>query len=170
MGCIKHIDRLKSELSQIGYRIEPSDPLKLTVKISEYGHRGDELAEHLKKHNISIEYFDPDYAVMMLTPENPESDYETLLRAMSELSKREPVSNSELSFFAPKIAMTIREAIFSRKELVPTKCAEGRILAEPNASCPPAVTPVSCGERITSEAIRIFEYYGIKSICVVCDV
>ncbi len=48
-------------------------------------------------------------------------------------------------------------------------CSAGRVLAAPSVSCPPAVSPVMMGERITSEDVEIMEYYGISSVDVVAD-
>ena len=43
----------------------------------------------------------------------------------------------------------------------------GRVLASPSVSCPPAVPIVMCGEEIDKDAVKSFQYYGIKNINVV---
>ena len=50
--------------------------------------------------------------------------------------------------------------------LIPVEQAEGRILADPCAGCPPAVPVLIAGERIDAEAIRCFRYYGIGTVMV----
>ena len=65
--------------------------------------------------------------------------------------------------------MSIREAMLSRKERLPARKAEGRILASLNVSCPPAVPIAVCGERIDKEIIARFEYYGVSFCDVVKD-
>ena len=62
--------------------------------------------------------------------------------------------------------MSIREAMLSKKERLPVREAEGRVLASLNVSCPPAVPIAVCGERIDKETIARFEYYG----ALFCDV
>lgn len=165
--CVKRIDLLKKELKKLGYTVEHSDPLKLTLKVSDYGYSGSDFSAFLNEHNISIEYFDPDFAVMMFTPENTEGDYEILYSAMSKLPRKDAANPQTLKLGAVERVMSPREALFSNKETVTSDDSVGRILAEPNVSCPPAVSPISCGEIITNEAVEIFKYYGISQICVV---
>ena len=64
-------------------------------------------------------------------------------------------------------AMSIREALFRESELVPVDGAVGRILASPDAACPPAVPIAVSGERICEDTVKCFEYYGIEEISVV---
>ena len=51
--------------------------------------------------------------------------------------------------------------IFSEEEIDVSEC-DGRILASSAISCPPAIPIVVCGEIIDENAIKCFEYYGIK--------
>ena len=43
----------------------------------------------------------------------------------------------------------------------------GRILAAPSVSCPPAVPPLICGQRVSQEAVEVFRYYGIGALRVI---
>ena len=60
----------------------------------------------------------------------------------------------------------IREAMLSPRERVALDQAEGRVLADPLAGCPPAVPPVIAGERISREAVRCLRYYGLDACMV----
>jgi len=168
-ASVKKLDLLKEKLKKIGYTVEKSDPLKLTVKISDYGYNGTDFSRFLNEYNISIEYFDPDFAVMMFTPENTEPDYQMLYSAMSELPRKDAIKSQTLELGSIERKLSPREALFSNRETVTVDNSVGRILAEPNVSCPPAVSPISCGEKITMEAVDVFKYYGITAISVVSE-
>ena len=55
----------------------------------------------------------------------------------------------------------------SKGEIVAVEDSLGRVLASPSIGCPPAVPILVCGERITSQAIACFQYYGIPTVTVV---
>jgi len=63
--------------------------------------------------------------------------------------------------------MTFRKAVFSKSIVLPVNQCEGRIIAEFNVACPPAVPILVCGEVIDRKAIECFEYYGIDKCKVV---
>ena len=64
--------------------------------------------------------------------------------------------------------MGIREAAFSKHEVLPVYDAVGRVCAAETVSCPPAVPIAVCGELITKEMAELFLQYGIEevSVCV----
>ena len=101
---------------------------------------------------------------MMLTPE---TDLERLERVLLSVSKKTAIMALPPKFFLPERAMSIREATFAPSKTVPVEQAQGRILATATVGCPPAVPIVTCGERITAEAIEVFKYYGIKTCTIV---
>lgn len=152
--CINQINELKKYLSDLGWRIKDSDPLKLTVISG-----GINLAEMLRKHNIECEYEDPDYTVMMFTPENGEEDFIRVKNAMSECLQ---TAETELKMPVPEKVVSVREAVFGDYEEADIDDAVGRICASPAVGCPPAVPIVVAGERISAHAAKIFEYYGIS--------
>ena len=63
--------------------------------------------------------------------------------------------------------ISIREAVFSQHEVLPLERAEGRICGAPVVSCPPAIPIAVSGERISKEAIKMFQYYGITEVEVI---
>ena len=62
---------------------------------------------------------------------------------------------------------SVRCAMFSHQEKIAIEDAKGRICASPTVGCPPAIPIVVSGEVIDDDAIRLFEYYGIKDVFVV---
>lgn len=165
---VKKIDKVKQTLSDFGYTVLGSEPLKIVIDANDYGYSGVEIASHLSKNKIEIEFFDGEYLVLMLTPENSDSDYERLAAVLTALPKKEPIQKNaaDLKINAPKV-MSVREAVFSKQESVSVNNALGRICASPAVSCPPAVPIVVSGEVITEEAILLFKRYGIKTVEVV---
>ena len=160
-------DELKRKISDLGFTVCGNEPLKIVIK------EGEMLAEHLRAFGIEVEFSDLDYTVLMLTPCNDETDFDRLIEAISNYKITEkPHINSRIGEFSPKFhksEMTIRSAMLSLSEIVPTEMAVGRICATPTVSCPPAVPIVISGERITEDDVRLFKYYGIDKILVVVE-
>ena len=59
---------------------------------------------------------------------------------------------------------SIRQAMFSSREIVPAAEALGRICGAPIVGCPPAGPVAVSGERITPEALALFIYYGMNTV------
>lgn len=90
---VSRLDGLRSHLAAAGYKIYPSDPLRITVCASGgavFG-SGFALADFLRAHGIECEYADADFTVLMLTPLNTEPELckleAVLLSAASESSE-----------------------------------------------------------------------------------
>ena len=58
-----------------------------------------------------------------------------------------------MPMLAPIIKMTLREAFYSHKEIVPKSESIGRIAAEVIAECPPGISVLLPGELITEKHI-----------------
>ena len=164
------LERTKRTLRANGYEVSDTEPLKIVLDLSKSDITGTELAQLLRENNIEIEFCDKDYAVMMLTPENSESDIlylEEVLRSVKLCAAEAKELNSPVSIAPARRAMSIREAIFSESESVHISIAEGRICASPTVSCPPAVPIAVAGERINNSHVSAFKYYGIEYVLVV---
>ena len=158
------ISALKERLRLRGFETAGDESLKLTLAPKGFGWIGTELENRLREENIVCEFSDPDFLVMMLTPENGEEGLQRLESALNRVPRREPVRTKPPAPPAPDPAMPFAEALLSPAERVPVRKSLGRILADPCVSCPPAVPIVVSGERIGAEAVRCFEYYGIREI------
>jgi len=148
----------------LGWEFPAADPLRFPLAAGAEGGRA--LADRLRRGNVEGEYADPDYVVLMFTPENPEEDYARVLHALRGGSET-PVARPVPLFSPPRVAMGIRSALFAPHETLPVQEAAGRICGAPTASCPPAVPVVCCGEIIGEAEIRLLLHYGIEQMEVV---
>ena len=164
---LKEVDVLKEDLKSQGYTLLGEEPLKITIHAKEYGYTGLKLAEYLSKAHIICEFADPDYLVLMLTPQNRKEELDHIRKSLLALTKQEGKYEQAPKFVPSEMVLTVREATFSHGEWVAVDEAEGRILHSPSVGCPPAVPIVVCGERIDKHAIDCFRYYGITSCYVV---
>lgn len=163
----ERMDGLKKRLASHGYVLAGDEKTKLTVVAREYGYSGDEISGYLRANGMECEFSDPDFTVMMLTPEISETDICRLENALLSLPRKEKTGGSAPCVNGAIRMMSIRDAMMSPSELILAKDAEGRILASPSVSCPPAVPIIACGEVIDAQALKCFEYYGIKECRVV---
>ena len=161
------VESLKTRLLSHGFTLFGNEPLKITIFAKKYGYTGTLLADMLQKQNIHCEFADPDFIVFMLTPQVGDDGLIRLETALSSIVKKEEIQTIFPAFSQCEKALSVRTAIFSPCETVPTENALGRILASPSVGCPPAVPIVICGEVIDLPAIEVFKYYGIKEITVV---
>ncbi len=165
----KKAESCKQRLQNYGYEHCGDEPLKLTLRTKDYGYEGREFAELLREKKIVCEFSDPDFAVMMLTPEIGEEGMERLEQALREIPKRKRIEERAPTFPKAKQILSVREAVFSASEEIPAEQSVGRILSAATVSCPPAVPIVVCGERIQAEAVPCFAYYGITSCLVILE-
>ena len=164
--CIQKIHAVKARMAEIGFLPEESEPLKIVLHTEKYGYTGEEIAEHLKKHQIVPEFYDREYLVLMITPENSEADFERLALAWEAISPRVALPSCSFVLEKSHPSISLRKAMLGAQEIIPTEKALGRICAAPTVSCPPAVPIVISGEEITAQAIEIFQLYGIESVAV----
>ena len=161
-SLVKEIDKIKTDAASVGLPICESEPLKIVIRL------GDKLADHLRTLGIEPEFSDRDYTVLMLTPGNDDSQLAKVRSALLgfDMSGLGAAAESP-SPTRHERAMSIREAVLSRSEILSVEQSVGRICAAPTVSCPPAVPIVISGERITSEDVAIFKHYGIYTVSVV---
>ena len=157
----------RETLREHGYILTGSEPTKLTVCPKPYGYRGDVLAGILRTRGIECEFADPDFLVLMTTPETGREGLDILTEVLLSLPRKESVPEKPPWFVLPEKVMTPREAAFAPACTLPAEQCRGRVLAAANVGCPPAVPIVVCGERIDAMALESFRYYGIKTCCVV---
>ena len=67
--AVERLAELRERLTAAGWRVEPSDPLRVTVAAPR-GVTGQELAGQLRRQGVECEYADRDFLVLMATPEN----------------------------------------------------------------------------------------------------
>lgn len=163
---VRRIRALRARLCGNGWRVCPSDPLKVTLDACAAGTTGTALAQRLRERGVECEFADPETIVFMLTPQTPQADMDHLADALGSCAGRArpwpalPAAKGER-------ACSIREAVFSARETVPAGDALGRICGAPTVACPPAIPIAVSGEVITREALALFAHYGIESVDVV---
>lgn len=164
---IERVQACKLKLVDAGFRFLGDEPLKWTIDCKSYGYRGNALETYLNSIGIVCEFSDPDYLVMMLTPEIGTVGLQRLTEALLTVERLPPIP--ELPPFPEKCqpVLSLRQATLCPSETLPVDACVGRILAEASVGCPPAVPILVCGERINETAISGFKYYGITH-CRVC--
>lgn len=161
------VDALKHRLLGHGYVLRGSEPMKLTIAAKAYGYTGVGMADALLERGIVAEFADPDFLVLMLTPELSLDALHRLEEALLSLACRRSIEAPPPAFHLPKRVISPRQAVLSPSETLPAQACLGRVLAIATVGCPPAVPIVACGEEIDSHALDCFRYYGIDSCCVV---
>ncbi|MBQ7999807.1 MAG: aminotransferase class I/II-fold pyridoxal phosphate-dependent enzyme [Ruminococcus sp.] len=161
------IQKVKASLTEKGYTLVGAEELKITISTKPYGYTGYALADILQKENIVCEFTDPDFLVLMLTPENTQAELARLTQVLCSITAQSPVTTLPPAFHTPEQVMTVREAMFSASETINTTDSIGRILASTSVGCPPAVPLIACGERIDKHTAECFAYYGITACTVI---
>lgn len=167
---VLQVQQCKERLLAHGYCLNGNEPLKITIAAKPYGYTGSALAACLCVHGIVCEFADPDFVVLMLTPEIGEEGLRRMEEALLSIPQCPAVSEKPPVFGVSERVMSVRDASFSASEVIPCRESAGRLLAAASVSCPPAVPIVVCGERIDAMAVDIFAYYGIETCTVVKEI
>lgn len=156
--------RFRQALAAMGIPVVGAEPLKVTIHASAYGYTGAELADILRENRVEPEFADPDYLVLMLTPEIDSKMLSFLERVFAEIPPKEPLKRQAPVPSKPDPVLTPRQAMFAPRERISAEQAQGRIFADAALSCPPAIPVVICGERLDENAVKSLEYYGIDTV------
>jgi len=156
------LEEARKALTAAGWQVEPSDPLRLTVK-APAGMTGGQLANRLRESGVECEYADLDFLVLMLTPENRAADIERLLHAFGT-NDAVYAPQPTLPLARGERVCSVREALFAPRETVPAARSLGRVCGAPTVGCPPAIPIAVSGERIGPEALELFRRYGVEQV------
>ena len=154
------LSTLREALMARDWRVEDSDPLRLTIAA---GLPGTVLADRLRQRGVECEYADRDFLVLMATPENAPADYDRLLAALGE-NHAPYAPSAPLPLAKGERACSIREALFAPQETVPAEASLGRVCGAPTVACPPAIPIAVSGEIIGPEALALFRHYGVETV------
>ena len=160
---LESVDALKAGLRAEGWSLYGEEPWKITLRAKARGLTGTALAALLEQQNIYVEFSDPDFVTLMLTPQNPERDFIRLREALRSVSARPPLPETPVPTGKPEQVCSLAEAMLAPCVRVPASESLGRVLARPGVSCPPAVPIRMPGERIDEAALAAFHHYGIHS-------
>ena len=167
--CTKRVKKLKDSLNAKGFELAGNEELKITLKPKSYGYTGEDISRYLSENNIICEFQDPDFAVMMFTVEITAADFDEIEKVLLSLPKKPQITVDAPKYIPGEKLLSVRQAVFSPSEVIPTEKSLGRILARDNVSCPPAVPIAVCGEKINQSAIELFKYYGITEVEVIVN-
>lgn len=159
-------DEIRRGIRKHGIEIMGGEPLKITLAPKSFGYDGRETAELLQANNIYAEYCDSDFTVLMLSPLDTDSA-RRCAEVLCSLRRRASKTVGEPPLCIPDSSMTVREAMFSPNEFLPTDRCVGRVCAASVISCPPAIPIVVCGEIIDDKTAACLKYYGIEKCAVV---
>ena len=164
---IHSLAKLKDCLADAGYALVGDEPLKLTVAAKAYGYTGIELAARLEEQHILCEFCDPDYVVLMVTPDTEVGTLTHLSETLLAIPQRAPLSAAPPPLPRPHRALTPRQALLTGGRLCRVEDSVGCVLADAAISCPPAIPILVCGEVIDEIAVRLFDYYGTTHVRVI---
>lgn len=163
---LPQVEAAKKRIAKMGWTFAGGEPLKWTLCPKSMGYTGEALGALLEEQGIYYEFADPDYMVLMLSPEQPES-LAAIEAALATLSARPAIVQTPPRPHIPQRAMSIREAMLAPHREIPVAEAMGEILGALQVSCPPAVPIAVCGEVIDGQVAEQFQYYGVETCRVV---
>ncbi len=163
----KETQQMKAELTAGGYTLVGQEPLKITIASKSYGYKGVEFAQVLRQKGIEAEFADPDYVVLMLSPQFTCKEMQRLLQVLLSIEKKTALTDPPPPVCRGQKMMSLRQAVLSPGEILPIEDCVGRVAAQTHVSCPPAVPIVISGERIEASMVQALQYYGITRISVV---
>ena len=122
------------------------------------GRNGNELRRELyEKYNILLEMADYWYALALVGVNNTREELMALYDALLDISKHAPeeeIPLVDLSMMEMEAKMSIRDAFYEDKEIVPLDEAAGRISGQLVIPYPPGIPLVTPGEVITEELVE----------------
>ena len=160
---IARLEKLKQNLRAGGWALVGDEPMKLTLDAKSYGYRGDVLADILRKEGFEPEFADPDYLVLMPSPQNAHA-LDPLEEALLRIPQKPAITEKMPAMGRPVAAMSLPEALVQPGRDLPLDQCLGKILAAPTVSCPPAVPILVCGERVDEKAVAVARYYGLETL------
>lgn len=163
---IKQVKKFKNSLIRSGYKLCGVEPLKVCIYAKPYGYTGEQLAQILRENGYECEFADPDYMVLMFTPENVDciKNLNTLLK---NITKKPTITTNCPKISKGKKVISPTKAIYMPTELVSVDNALGRILGESAVGFPPCVPIATLGEEVTKQVIECCKYYSIENLRVI---
>ncbi len=145
------------------------DYAKLTLDALAMGYTGEEMTRYLDAQGMDWEYADQRFVVLMLSPQNTETELLALENALISLPKKKPADPTGGALFPapPQRQMELRQGYFAPREEVNLEQAVGRISAVTQSCCPPGVPVVMPGEEITPQVCRLLKQNGTQRVEVV---
>lgn len=164
---VADVKKLKDDLADIGYTICGDESLKITISTKPYGYNGCEFAQLLLEKNIICEFCDPDYIVLMLTPETGREGLEKIRHVLCDVPRKDAILQLPPQPALKKINLSLAETLYAPCESLLVDDCLGKTFCYGDVACPPAVPVVLPGEEIDEKAMESFKYYGITKCYVI---
>lgn len=155
---LEHIHDLKPDF---GYK---TDITKVFIKDDRLsGKRLESILEI--DFNIEVESASDNGLLILSNVGNTRNDMKYLVKCLEKIDKTTYTdicyleNKKYMPMLSPIIKMTLREAFYSHKEVVPKSESVGRISAEVIAECPPGISILLPGELITEEHLPYLTNY-----------
>ena len=88
----------------------------------------------------------------------------------ADMLKPADSEKTKLSFRLPEVVCSPREVMYKNHETREVSDdLIGLIAADTYMGCPPAVSPVVAGEKITKEIVDILKYYEVKRTNIIAE-
>ena len=116
---------------------------------------------------MECEFSDPDFLTLMFTPDTTDEALHHLQSVLLDVPRKAAISVQAPPLPHPARVFSIRDAMLSPGVKITIEEAEGRIFADAHVGCPPCIPIIAAGERIDQDAVRCFQYYGIKTCRVI---
>ena len=158
LDSIPNLHQLKTDF---GYM---TDVTKVFIKID--GLSGKRLESILEiDFNIEVESASDIGVLILCNLGNKRSDFKYLADALEKIASNHYMdicyleNRKHMPMLEPQIKMSLRDAYYARKEVLPKTLAIGRISAEVIAECPPGISILLPGELITEEHLPYLNDY-----------
>ena len=164
-NIILEIEKLKINLSLLGFIVCGDEPLKLTIYTISSGLYGYDVAKIMRQNKIECEYADETHIVFMFSSKSTNDDVKKLYNTFKGINQPKiKIDPPSFTLDNPKVAMSMRDAALSESEEIPTEQAEGRICAKAKITCPPGIPVCVSGEVISANTILILKKYSINFV------
>lgn len=155
---IPNLHQLKTDFGYL------TDVTKVFIKID--GLSGKRLESILEiDFSIEVESASDIGVLILCNLGNKRSDFKYLADCLEKIAKDNYMdicyleNRKHMPLLEPKIMMSLRDAYYSDKEVLPKEQAVGRISAEVIAECPPGISILLPGELITEEHLPYLNDY-----------
>lgn len=155
------VENLRRDLKEAGFELLEGelDPMKLTLRISDFGLTGKEADKILlEKYGVAAELSNLHNLLFLLSYADNQDTLKTLKDALLDLIKDRKKRGKEMNFpLLPKIPpskILPRKAFFGDIREIPFKESAGFVAAEEITSYPPGIPLIHPGEVITQEIIK----------------
>lgn len=168
---IERIAEFKCEIKRLGFDIlndNEASVMKCTISGLKMGISGIDLAGVLRDNYIEPEYADYNCVVLLVNMFNKQQDFERLKKSLQDIQKKEQLPGiSYCLTHEPKVACSIRTAIFAESRKVSIKKSVGCVAGQILPKCPPCVPVIIPGEVISEDVVSILDSCGYEFIDII---